>query len=116
MGRQVEIPLAFGNKEIKDRIRDLERRILDTKNLLIASRLRFKDYLKGIQKIIDQSDLADEKDRDKAILTISVLEIYKMFIVKEKALYATLNKFKVEGGLYIGFSWIPKLDNQAIMR
>ena len=39
-----------------------------------------------------------------------------MFVVKEKALYATLNKFKVEGGLYIGFSWIPKLDNQAIMR
>jgi hypothetical protein len=72
--------------------------------------------LRGIQKIIDQSDLDDDKDRDKAILTISVLEIYKMFVVKEKALYATLNKFKVEGGLYIGFCWIPKLDNQAIMR
>ena len=86
MGRQVDIPLAFGNKEIKDRIRELERRILDTKGLLIASRLRFKDYLKGIQKIIDRPDLDDEKDRDRAILTISVLEIYKMFSVKEKAL------------------------------
>jgi V-type H+-transporting ATPase subunit a len=60
MGRQVDIPLAFGNKEIKDRIRELERRILDTKGLLIASRLRFKDYLKGIQKIIDRADLYDE--------------------------------------------------------
>ena len=116
MGRQVEIPIAFGNKEIKDRIRDLERRILDTKSLLIASRLRFKDYLKGIQKIIDRPDLEDDRDHDRAILAISVLEIYKMFIVKEKALYATLNKFKVEGGLYIGFGWIPKIDNQAIMR
>ena len=89
----------------------MERRILETKSLLIASRLRFKDYLNGIQKIIDRSDLEDNKDQDKAILTVSVLEIYKIFIVKEKAVYSTLNKFKVEGGLYIGFCWIPKLDN-----
>jgi V-type H+-transporting ATPase subunit a len=39
-----------------------------------------------------------------------------MFIIKEKTLYSNLNKFKVEGGLYIGFCWIPTLDNQATMR
>jgi V-type H+-transporting ATPase subunit a len=39
-----------------------------------------------------------------------------MFLVKEKALYSTLNKFKTEGGLYIGFCWIPNIDNQTVMR
>lgn len=80
------------------------------------SRLRLKDYLRGIQKIIDRPDLHDERDPDRDILGVSVLEVYKMFIMKEKALYSTLNKFKKEGGLYIGFCWIPNLDNEATMR
>ena len=58
----------------------------------------------------------DEKDPDKDILAISVLEVYKMFLIKEKTLYSTLNKFKIEGGLYIGFCWIPNLDKPAIIR
>ena len=91
-------------------------RSIDARSLVIDSRLRFKDYLKGIQKIIDRSDLQDERDPDKDLFAISVLEIYKMFLIKEKALYTTLNKFKIEGGLYIGFCWIPNLENQDIMR
>ena len=97
-------------------MKDLERRIIDARSLVLSSRLRLKDYLKGIQKIIDRPDLHDERDPDRDILAISALEIYKMFIVREKALYTTLNKFKVEGGLYIGFCWIPNLDNECIMR
>lgn len=94
----------------------MERRIIDARSLVIDSRLRLKDYLKGIQKIIDRPDVQDERDPDRDILAISVLEVYKMFIIKEKTLYSTLNKFKVEGGLYIGFCWIPNLDNSATMR
>ena len=94
----------------------MERRIIDARSLVIDSRLRLKDYLKGIQKIIDRPDVQDERDPDRDILAISVLEVYKIFIIKEKTLYTTLNKFKVEGGLYIGFCWIPNLDNSATMR
>ena len=38
-----------------------------------------------------------------------------MFLYKEKALYTTLNKLKKEDKLYLGFCWIPKLDNEKIL-
>lgn len=106
----------MSNQEVQRRVLDLERRIIDARSLVVDSRLRLKDYLKGIQKIIDRPDIHDAKDPDKDLLSISVLEVYKMFLQKEKVLYSTLNKFKVEGGLYIGFCWIPTLDNSEIMR
>lgn len=106
----------MSNQEVQRRVLDLERRIIDARSLVVDSRLRLKDYLKGIQKIIDRPDIHDAKDPDKDLLSISVLEVYKMFLQKEKVLYSTLNKFKVEGGLYIGFCWIPTLDNPEIMR
>lgn len=55
------------------RVHDLERRIIDARSLVLDSRLRLKDYLKGIQKIIDRPDLHDERDPDRDILGISVL-------------------------------------------
>ena len=42
---------------------------------------------------------------------ISLLEVYRIFLQKEKALYTTLNKFKIEEKLYLGFCWIPRSDN-----
>lgn len=44
------------------------------------------------------------------------MEVFKVFLQKEKALYSTLNKFKVEEKLYIGFCWIPVIENRTIMR
>ena len=47
---------------------------------------------------------------------MSILEIYRIFLQKEKLLYSTLNKFKTEDKLYLGFCWIPKSDNETILR
>jgi V-type H+-transporting ATPase subunit a len=47
---------------------------------------------------------------------ISLVEIYKMFLLKEKILYATLNKLKKEDKLFLGFCWIPRLDRENILR
>jgi hypothetical protein len=59
MGRQVDIPPAITNQEVRDRVLDLNRRIEDAKRLVSYSRLRLKDYLRGIQKIVDRPDIAD---------------------------------------------------------
>jgi vacuolar-type H+-ATPase subunit I/STV1 len=48
-------------------------------------------------------------------VTVSLLEVYRLFLHKEKALYSTLNKFKKEEKLYLGFCWIPKSDNQEVL-
>jgi vacuolar-type H+-ATPase subunit I/STV1 len=41
---------------------------------------------------------------------MSLVEVYKIFLQKEKQLYTTLNKLKKEDKLYLGFCWIPKAD------
>jgi vacuolar-type H+-ATPase subunit I/STV1 len=38
-----------------------------------------------------------------------------MFLQKEKALYASLNKLKKEEKLFLGFCWIPTADRQKIL-
>lgn len=46
---------------------------------------------------------------------MSLVEVYKIFLQKEKQLYSTLNKLKKEDKLYLGFCWIPKADRQKIL-
>jgi V-type H+-transporting ATPase subunit a len=47
---------------------------------------------------------------------VSLLEVYKLFLQKEKVLYSTLNKFKKEDKLFLGFCWIPRQDNEEILK
>lgn len=71
--------------------------------------MRLKDYLREMQKISQRQAHGDNS-------TISLLEVYRLFLQKEKLLYSTLNKFKKEEKLFVGFCWIPKLDNEKILR
>ena len=66
--------------------------------------MRLKEYLKEMQLVCHRPENLDAN-------VVSLLEVYKLFLQKEKVLYSNLNKFKVEDKLYIGFCWIPKLDN-----
>jgi V-type H+-transporting ATPase subunit a len=43
---------------------------------------------------------------------ISLLELYKLFISKEKALFISLNKLKQGDKLFMGFCWIPKCEQE----
>ena len=43
------------------------------------------------------------------------MEIYKLFLHKEKALYVSLNKLKKEDKLYLGICWIPTVEKERIM-
>ncbi len=66
-----------------------------------------RDYLREIQKLSQ-----NQVDAGNA----SLIEIYKLFLQKEKALYASLNKLKKEDKLYLGFCWIPKADVQRVLK
>lgn len=74
------------------------------------TRNRLKDYLREMQVV----NREEEKDNKK--ISISLLEVYRVFLQKEKILYSTLNKFKVEEKLYLGFCWIPRQDQLDILR
>jgi V-type H+-transporting ATPase subunit a len=71
--------------------------------------MRLKEYLKEMQVVCHRAENMDAN-------VVSLLEVYKLFLQKEKVLYSNLNKFKVEDKLYIGFCWIPKLDTEDVMR
>jgi vacuolar-type H+-ATPase subunit I/STV1 len=41
---------------------------------------------------------------------VSLIELYKLFLNKEKSLYSMLNRFKKEDKLFHGFCWIPRVE------
>jgi vacuolar-type H+-ATPase subunit I/STV1 len=41
---------------------------------------------------------------------MSLLEVLKIFLHKEKALYTSLNKFKKEDRIFLGFAWVARGD------
>ncbi len=109
MGRSVEIPHSFGQQELVTKLKELDRRILEAKHIIGLTRMRLKDYLKEMQKASQRMVQYDAN-------SISLLEIYRLFLQKEKTLYSTLNKFKKEDKLFLGFCWIPRAENLTIMR
>jgi vacuolar-type H+-ATPase subunit I/STV1 len=48
--------------------------------------------------------------------TVSLSEVYKLFLQKEKALYTSLNKLKKEDKLFLGYCWIPRLEVQKVLK
>lgn len=69
--------------------------------MIATTRFRLRDFLREIQKI----------SRNPAIEhTTSLFELYKLFLNKEKSLYASLNKLKKDDKLYHGYCWIPRTD------
>ena len=112
MGHQIDVPQAgFGAVDIANKVRDLQGRILEASNLMKLTRNRLKDYLREMQKVNLKGDEHDNKN-----ISISLLEVYRVFLQKEKLLYSTLNKFKVEEKLYLGFCWVPRQDQHEILR
>ncbi|MFS8160074.1 MAG: hypothetical protein ACMG6E_07665, partial [Candidatus Roizmanbacteria bacterium] len=64
--------------------------------------LRLKEYLRDVQKV------SQNPDSD----IISLVELYKVFLNKEKLCFASLNKLKKGDGLFFGYCWIPKCEQQ----
>jgi vacuolar-type H+-ATPase subunit I/STV1 len=47
---------------------------------------------------------------------VSLIEVYKMFLFKERSLYTTLNKLKKGEKLFTGYGWIPKSEVMNVLR
>lgn len=86
---------------------DLERGINEAKHLIGMTRLRLKEYLREMQRVC-------LLDQNKSANVVSLLEVYKMFLQKEKVLYSTLNRLRNEERLFLGFCWIPRSDNEKV--
>ena len=63
-----------------------------------------KDYLYDLNSSKTHSEDAD----------VSVLEIYKWFVAKEKAIYYAMNQLKLHRQTFIGYMWIPSEKESII--
>ena len=46
----------------------------------------------------------------------SLIETYRLFILKEKTIYTNLNMFTLKGNMFYGNCWCPKSDQQRIIQ
>lgn len=102
MGESFEIPSSYDQIEMHRKVTDIQRRIEDSQHLIEQTSGRLKEFLRDVQKI-SQHPQATENN-------ISLIQLYKLFLNKEKQLFASLNKFKKGDKLFMGFGWIPKCE------
>lgn len=94
MGQRFEIPELNTLEEVSYEVKE---KINKSRNLLMRSEEQLKDYLFDLN-----SSKAHDNDKD-----VSVLEIYKWFVAKEKSIYFAMNQLKLHKQTFIGYMWIP---------
>lgn len=87
----VENDLATAMEQ-KDQLRDI----------IVKSKDQFSNYLKDYNPLKGADD-------------VSLLQVYKHFILREKAIYRTLNMFKSCNTLAVGLIWVPAKFEQNLL-
>ncbi|CDW80575.1 v-type atpase 116kda subunit family protein [Stylonychia lemnae] len=106
MGQRFDLP-PMGT--IDQKIDEVKRNILESKNLTETSKKYLKTYLTQINQISHA-----EGDQQLHHENISSLEVYKWFVSKEKNLYHALNNMRQGQTTYIGYFWSPSLEEREI--
>mmetsp|Transcript_61585 Transcript_61585/g.84778 ORF Transcript_61585/g.84778 Transcript_61585/m.84778 type:complete len:116 (-) Transcript_61585:1804-2151(-) len=99
MNKVHEIPNNHKPSEHKQKLDELKKHINDNRKLLVETRRTLREYLVGIQVISNNSQSLSEP--------VDLLAVYRLFLLRERSIYANLNKFRIEDGLFFGFCWIP---------
>jgi len=98
MGQRFELPPV---NRIAEKLEELKRNIMESRNLTETSRRQLRNYLVQINQIGNEQD-------------VSALEVYKWFVAKEKAIYATINHMRQGKATYIGYLWLPTMQEDTI--
>ena len=96
LGERYDIPKG----DIQDTIEAVNKRIHETKQLILATQEQITKYLFSINQLEDSS--------------ISAILLYKWFVAKEKTLYTSLNAFKFGNSLLVGLFWAPTSEVENI--
>ena len=96
MGERFEIPEGG----ISNKINEINAKINDTRNVMGTTHDEVRNYLMKINKMENTST--------------SVLQLYKWFVIKEKALFENLNKLKMGSRLLVGLFWCPTSQTKRI--
>jgi len=111
LGQRFEVPPLH---MMEQKLAELRRNIQESKLLNKTSRSQLRNYLISINQIqsggfLGESDV--ENDRD---VPPSLLEVYKWFVAKEKAIYNSMNQMKSGQATYIGYFWCPTAIEEQV--
>jgi V-type H+-transporting ATPase subunit a len=96
LGERFDIP-AGG---INEKITEINAKINDTRSVLSTTNDEVRNYLMKINRM-ENTDT-------------SVIQLYKWFVIKEKALYESLNKLKMGDRLLVGLFWCPSSQTKFV--
>ena len=96
LGERFDIPPGG----INDKINEINAKINDTRNVMATTNDEVKKYLMSVNHT-EHSDA-------------SAIQLYKWFVIKEKALYENLNKLKKGDKLLVGLFWCPVSQTKFI--
>lgn len=96
LGERFDIPSGGVNAKIQE----INNKINDTRNVMQITMDEVKKYLESINR-------AENTDA-------SAIQIYKWFVIKEKALYENLNRLKMGDKLLVGLFWCPTSQTRHI--
>ena len=96
LGERFDIPQGG----INEKINEINMKINDTRSVLSTTNDEVRNYLVKINKMQDTET--------------SVIQLYKWFVIKEKALYENLNKLKMGDRLLVGLFWCPTSQTRYV--
>jgi len=82
------------------KIDEINAKINDTRNVMGTTHDEIRNYLMKINKMENMST--------------SVIQLYKWFVIKERALYENLNKLKIGTRLLVGLFWCPASQTRRV--
>ncbi len=85
MGQRFDLPAP---DQIPAKIKEIERNIIESKALTKKSEIQLKNYLIQINQL---PNVDSNKVNNGGENSTSILEVYKWFVAKEKAIYSSLN-------------------------
>lgn len=96
LGERFDIPSGG----VHDKISEINAKINETRNVMGATNDEVRKYLLNVNRTENTDS--------------SVIQLYKWFVIKEKALYENLNKLKMGDRLLVGLFWCPTSQTRYI--
>mmetsp|Transcript_52719 Transcript_52719/g.60329 ORF Transcript_52719/g.60329 Transcript_52719/m.60329 type:complete len:856 (+) Transcript_52719:139-2706(+) len=86
--------LADSRHHMQNRLAEVDRFLVEQQNVIDSTRRnQIEDILKRFSS---------------KVCGVSLIEMYSLFVLKEKTIYHTLNKFQTSGSIFHGYCWVPK--------
>lgn len=84
----------------EEELNDAKRNLKDIKGMAKTCYTQIESYLKSVNTLEGSH--------------VSKIQLYKLYLVKEKGIYETINKMKHGHNFFFGAFWIPKSDIRTI--